>query len=103
MSGKVILLTFTTPVHHHAALYSLLRRAIAFYEAPGGIHIRLFRSTADLSRFVEVVEYTSAEAWEKDQKRVNDDPQMQSFLAQWRALHAGEVTVDVYDDITGLL
>lgn len=79
-----------------AAFDAFLREAIPFYEAPGGIRIRLLEDRADPTRLIEVVEYDSRESYERDQRRVESDPEMKRFLERWRALLEEPPIVEVY-------
>ena len=69
-------------------LVEFLREAIPFYEAPGGIHVRVLWDLADQDRFVEVVEYIDRETYDRDQARVEHDATMQAYLRRWRSLLA---------------
>lgn len=71
---------------HRGELVAFLAEAIPFYEAPGGIRVRLLWDVTDEDRFVEVVEYADAAAYERDQQRVEHDPQMGEYLRRWNAL-----------------
>lgn len=73
-----------------------LRQAIPYYQRPGGIRVRLLRDARDDSRFIELVEYADEDAYERDQRRVEQDAEMQSYLARWRALLAEPPEVEVY-------
>lgn len=75
---------------------AFLSDAIPFYEAPGGIRIRVLQESQDPDRFIEVVEYRDQEAYERDQIRVESDPAMKERLARWHALLAGPVEVETY-------
>lgn len=86
-----------------SSLFDLLREAIPFYEQPGGIRIRLLRSRDAPERYIEVVEYASALAYDQDQQRVSSDQRMASYLKRWRALFAGPLEVETYEDVTALL
>ena len=81
---------------NRAAFDAFLREAIPFYESPGGIRIRLLEDRTDPTRLIEVVEYDSREAYERDQKRVESDPRMKVYLERWRALLEGPPVVEVY-------
>jgi quinol monooxygenase YgiN len=81
-------------------LLRLLNEAMPFYEQPGGIRIRLLEDTSDPSRFIEIVEYESQESYERDQSRVENDGQMQTYLHRWRSLLSNPVEVEVYKEIT---
>lgn len=73
-----------------------LREAIVCYERPGGIRVRLLWDLDDPDRFVEVVEYADRDAHDRDQVRVDQDPEMQEYLRRWRALLAEPPQVHTY-------
>ena len=85
-----------------ADFIQFLRSAVPYYEAPGGIRIRLLERSdstgADLE-FIEVVEYETESAFVADQERVANDPRMRALLAQWRSLLAEPPVVETYADI----
>lgn len=81
------------------ALEAFLAEATAYYEAPGGIRVRLQWDRADPGRFLEIMEYADEDAYEADNARVEQDPEMRAWLARWRALLDGPVVVTVYDDV----
>ncbi|MBZ0171654.1 MAG: antibiotic biosynthesis monooxygenase [Phycisphaerales bacterium] len=78
------------------ALLSFLREAVPFYESPGGITMRLLEDHDDPDRFVEVVEYASERAYQDDQRRVEHDEKMKSYLKRWRNLLAEPPAVEVF-------
>jgi RimJ/RimL family protein N-acetyltransferase/quinol monooxygenase YgiN len=97
MSGRIDLhLRIRVLPQNRAAFDAFLREAIPFYESPGGIRIRLIEDKADATRLIEVVEYASAEVFEADQRRVENDATMREYLARWRALLDGPPVVEVY-------
>ena len=67
-----------------------------YYEQPGGIRVRLLEAMNAPDEFVELVEYRDQDTYEQDQVRVEQDPGMRALLAEWRQLHAGPLTVEVY-------
>jgi hypothetical protein len=77
-----------------------LREAVPFYEAPGGIKIRLLRNMDDPNALIEVVEYVDHGTYLRDQERVASDPQMQAYLERWREFLSGPPEVTVYQDIS---
>ncbi|MEZ6318142.1 MAG: antibiotic biosynthesis monooxygenase [Phycisphaerales bacterium] len=80
-----------------ADFLAFLREAVPFYESPGGIRVRVLFDREDPDRFVEVIEYATVDIQDRDQQRVEHDPEMRSFLERWRALLDGPVTVERYD------
>ena len=61
---------------------------------------RLLRRIDDPTRFIEAIEYDSPEAFNRDQHRVDNDPQMKSYLQTWRSLLEEGVEVETYEDVT---
>lgn len=91
-----LMLRFKVAAANHAALRAFLARAIPYYEQPGGIRVRLLEGVSSPEEFVEMVEYRDQDTYERDQVRVQTDAGMKSLLDEWRQLHAGPVSVDVY-------
>lgn len=78
------------------AFLAFLREATPFYEAPGGIEVRLLQDMQDDHRFIELVLYEDEAAYARDQERVKSDPEMHVWLARWRALLVEPPAVEVY-------
>lgn len=79
-----------------AELLTFLREAKPFYEQPGGIRMRLLQERNDRNLFLEVFEYESVAAYEADERRVRDDPQMKTYLERWRSFLDGPPIVEIY-------
>ncbi len=79
-----------------ADFLGFLRGAIPYYESPGGIAIGLLEDLTDDHRFIEVVRYDDQAAYERDQHRVETDPEMRRLLAEWRGLLSEPPVVEVY-------
>ncbi|MCB9860159.1 MAG: hypothetical protein H6815_06860 [Phycisphaeraceae bacterium] len=77
-------------------LIAFLREAVPFYEQPGGIQIRLLQHQSDPERFIEVVEYHTHADYERDQERVEHDPEMHQYLARWRSILMEPPKVEIY-------
>ena len=77
-------------------LAAFLADAIPFYERPGGIRVRVLWDVADPDRFVEIIEYADQGAHDRDQLRVQTDPEMLGYLGRWRSLLAGPPQVETY-------
>lgn len=80
-------------------LQRFLERARATYEAPGSIRVRLLERPEAPGEFIEVIEYATAEAYERDQHRVEVDPAMRALLAEWRALLLEPPRVEVWSEV----
>lgn len=79
-----------------ADFLAFLREAVPYYERPGGITVRLLEDLNDDHRFIELVLYDNEDVYRRDQERVEHDPEMQPWLARWRALLAEPPIVEVY-------
>jgi quinol monooxygenase YgiN len=99
-SGRILHLRIKTRSADAEELYSFLKEAVPFYEALGGVRVRLLRNIDDPGRFVEVVEYDDQDVFERDQQRVASDPRMRGYLQTWRSLLAEGVEVETYEDVT---
>lgn len=80
-----------------ADLVAFLTEAIPFYERPGGIRVRVLGDVADPDRFIEIMEYADQAAHDRDQIRVEHDPQMRGYLERRRALLDGPPQLETYD------
>jgi len=78
---------------------SFLREAIPFYEAPGGIRVRLLADDADPERFIEVVEYIDERSYDQDNDRIESDLTMANLLSRWRLLLAEPPVVEIYREV----
>ncbi len=79
-----------------AEFRSFLREAIPFYEAPGGIRVRLLSNATESDRFIEQIEYIDEHTYQQDDERTRSDPTMAQFLARWRSLLGEPPVVEVY-------
>ncbi len=79
-------------------LLAFLHEARVYYEQPGGIRMRVLQQLKDPNAFIEVFEYASREAYEADERRVREDPQMRAYLNRWRGLMDGPPVVEVYEE-----
>lgn len=81
-----------------ADLEAFLARALPTYEAPGGIRTRLQWDLDDERRFVEIIEYADRRAYDADQVRIDEDPDMVRLLAEWRTHLVGPVRVEAFEE-----
>jgi hypothetical protein len=94
-----LLLRFAVATHRQTELLAFLARAKPYYEAPGGITVRLLQDVGDPRQLIEVVTYRDEETWRRDQQRVEADPRMHELLAEWRAFHLANATVETYREV----
>ncbi len=82
----VVHLRIRVAEERHDDLRAFLAEAIPFYEAPGGIRVRLLADDTEPEHFIELVEYVDERAYRLDEERVDSDPTMGAFLSRWRGL-----------------
>lgn len=104
MTSRIHLhLRFRTKPGNAESLLAFLRRAVPYYEAPGGIRVRLLQSVKDPDSFVEIVEYETKDAFDRDQQRVANDPEMRALLSEWRDLLAESAVVESFQELTSMI
>ena len=98
--GRVVLdLEISVAEPRLADLLAFLRRAVPFYEQPGGIRVTLLRDDQRPGRYIERVEYVDEAAFAFDQRRIAEVEQMKALLAEWRGLLQEPPVVRVYRTI----
>jgi hypothetical protein len=80
-------------------LIEFLRRAKPFYESLPGVKVTLLRSLDRPGHFIEVVEYTTQEAFQADLGRLSADERMKGFLAEWRELLTDPPEVEHFAEV----
>ncbi|HWR35024.1 MAG TPA: hypothetical protein VN622_04020 [Clostridia bacterium] len=101
MGGKVILhLCVEVTGEKRQEFIKFLRRAVPFYEQPGGILVRLLADQSNPNRLIEEIEYDDHETYERDQQRVESDQAMIEYLKEWRGLLSKPPVVMVYRDFS---
>jgi quinol monooxygenase YgiN len=98
-----LLLRIRVAPENRARVIEFLRQARPYYEAPGGIHMRLLEDNEDENALIELIEYETLQAYEADEKRVITDPQMKAYLQTWRSLLAEPPKVEIYMDVSSQL
>ena len=70
-----------------------------FFQMFGNANFRLLRNADDPTKFIQVIEYETPEAFEMNRQSLASDMRMQAFLAAWRAMLPGALEVDVYQEV----
>ena len=83
-------------LERQAEFRSFLQEAIPFYEAPGGIRVRLLSRVTEPERFIEQIAYIDERTYQEDEERTRSDSTMGDFLARWRSILAEPPIVEVY-------
>jgi hypothetical protein len=80
-------------------LSSMMRTAAPFFQMFGNSHFRLLQNADDPTRFIQVIEYETPEAFELNRQSLASDTRMQTYLAAWRTMLPGALEIDVYQEI----
>ena len=96
---RTLHLKFTLPGADSEQLSSLMRNAAQFFQMFGKAHFRLLQNADDPTKFIQVVEYETPEAFELNRQSLASDMRMQTYLAAWRTMLPGALEIDVYQEI----
>ena len=80
-------------------LLSFVNASKPFYEMFGGTEVRLMQNVDDPGKFIQIIEYETAEDLEINRARIAGDMRMQGFLTAWRTMLPGGVEVDGFKDV----
>ncbi len=96
---RTLQLRFVLPSTDPGQILAMIKAAAPFYEFFGSTRIRLLQNVDDPSRFIQEVEYETAESMELNRQRIAGDPRMQGYLQAWRTLLPGAVEIDVFKEV----
>jgi hypothetical protein len=98
---RVLQLKVRTPTADASQLLPFMKATSSFYQALGPARFRFLHNVDDPAQFLMEIEYETHEALELNRQKVASDPMVRGIIQGWRALTAGAVEVDVYEDVTG--
>jgi hypothetical protein len=90
---------FTMPSADPSQILSFVNASKPFYEMLGGTEVRLLQNVDDPGKFIQVIEYETAESMEMNRARIAGDIRLQTYLQAWRAMLPGGIEIDVYKDV----
>lgn len=96
---RTLQLKFVLPATEPGQILAMIKAAAPLYEFFGSKRVRLLQNVDDPSRFIQEVEYETAEAMEMNRQRIAGDPRMQGYLQAWRTMLPGAVEIDVYKEV----
>jgi quinol monooxygenase YgiN len=96
---RTLHLKFTLHGADSDQLSSMMRTAAPFFQMFGNAHFRLLQNADDPTRFIQVIEYETPEAFELNRQSLASDMRMQTYLAAWRTMLPGALEIDVYQEI----
>lgn len=85
---RLLVLDGRVPPGCRRLLEDFFRESRGFFEAPGGINVRLWWDRDDPDRFRHVIQYDAAADEEADDERIRNDPTMRGYLNRYRSLLA---------------
>jgi hypothetical protein len=80
-------------------LAAMMQAAAPFWQAFGGVRMRLLHNADDPARFVQVIEYETPASFEVNRQQIASDPRVQAYLAAVRTMVPGAVEIDVYREV----
>jgi len=96
---RTLHLRFTLPSADPSQLLAMVNASRPFYEMLGASELRLLQNVDDPGKFIQTIEYETAEEIETNRARIAGDPRMQGFLTMWRNMLPGGVEMDVFKDV----
>jgi len=96
---RTLQLRFMWPSADPAQILQFVNASKPFYEMMGSTEVRLLQNVDDPGKFMQVIEYETAESIETNRQRVAGDPRLQTYLQAWRAMLPGGVEIDVFKDV----
>jgi hypothetical protein len=96
---RTLHLKFTLPGADSDQLLALMRAAAPFYQLFGNANFRLLRNADDATKFIQVIEYETHEAFELNRQTLASDVRFQAYLQGWRAMLPGAFEIDVYQEV----
>jgi len=96
---RTLHLKFTLPGADTEQLSSMMRAAVPFFRMFGNAHFRLLQNADDPTRFIQVIEYETPEAFELNRQSLASDARFQTYVQMWRTMLPGALEVDVFQEI----
>src|SRR3954463_14103347 len=96
---RTLHLRFTLPSADPSQLLALVNASKPFYEMMGGTEVRLIQNVDDPGKFIQTIEYETAEVRLLNRARIAGDIRMQGSPPAWRAMLPGGVEIDVFKDV----
>src|ERR1044072_3764305 len=90
---------FTLPAAAPSQILSCVTASKPFYEMLGGTEVRLLQNVDDPGKVIQVIEYETPQAVERNRQRIAGDMRLQTYLQAWRAMLPGGVEIDVFKDV----
>ena len=79
-------------------MLAMMKTTAPFFQMFGNAKVRLLRNADDPKRFIQEIDYETAEAIETNRHNIASDPMVQAYLQTWRAMFPGGVEIDVFDE-----
>jgi hypothetical protein len=92
---------FTLPGGDAQHLLSMMQAAAPFWQAFGGVAMKLLQHADNPGRFVQVIEYETPAAFEQGRQQIAGDSNVQAYVQAIRTFVPGAVEVDIYRDVGG--
>jgi hypothetical protein len=98
---RVLHVRFTLSGGDPQQILAMMQAAAPFYQAFGGVQMRLLHNADDPGRFLQVIEYDAPAALEQNRQQIASDPRVQTYLQAMRTFVPGTVELEVYREVGG--
>jgi len=98
---RVLHVRFTLPGADPQQLHTMMQASAPFFQAFGGLRMKLLHNADDPGRFVQVIEYETPAALESSRQQIASDPHVLAYLQALRTMVPGAVDMEVYRDVGG--
>ena len=96
---RILHVRFTLPGGDPQQILNMMQAAAPFYQAFGGLQMRLLHNADDPGRFVQVIAYDAPAALEQNRQQIASDPRVLAYLQAVRTFVPGAVELEVYSEV----
>jgi hypothetical protein len=98
---RILHVRFTMPGGDPQQLLSMMHAARPFYQAFGGVAVKLLHNADDPAKFIQVIEYETPASLEQNRQQIASDARVQAYLQAVRTWVPGVVEMEVYRAVGG--
>jgi hypothetical protein len=95
---RILHIRFALPGGDPQQLLNVMQASAPFFQAFGGVQMRLLHNADDPAKFMQVIEYDTPAAFEVNRQQIASDLRVQAYLQAMRSMVPGAVDIEVYRD-----
>jgi len=96
---RTVHVKFSLPGADPQQLLGMMQAATPFFQAFGGVSMKLLQHADNPACFVQVIEYDTAASLEQGRQQIAGDANVQAYVQAICTFVPGAVEVDVYRDV----